>query len=288
MLDAQASAFDAAAADAAGSPDVAARALAAFLRIAPGEERTQRLASAVEVAFAAGDHARCGQFHREASDGALRTRGADVAFLRSRIALGAGKEIAAVAQRLADERPDALVDALGADEAKLVVVADATMRQGDLESGLWIFRAIAERLPLDCARWSNYALALRHADRLSESKQAYDRALLVAPNDAWAWNDYGLLLRVRGERDGALAAFRRSLACDVRPGEGPGITNLVVDAVCNDVGNDAREQALVAAAAALRLRPDAALLRRATIDLAVAQARSRSPQQGPDKQRTVR
>ncbi len=283
---AQVAAFDAAAADA--SAGGAARALAAFLRIAPGEERTARLALAVEVAFAAGDHGRCAQFHREASDAATSTDGAEVAFLRSRIALGRGHEFAGAAQRAADSRPAALLRALAADEAKVVALADAIMREGDLGNGLWIFRAVAERLPEDCARWSNLALALRHAGRLEESKQAYDRALLVAPDDAWTWNDYGLLLRVRGEREAALAAFRRSLACDARPGEGPGITNLVVDAVCSDVGAEVREQTLAAAASALRLRPDAALLRRAAIDLAVATAAASAPQQDPDKRRTVR
>ena len=282
---AQAAAFDASVGDCEISQAAAASALAAFLRIGPGDERGARLARAVEVAFVASDHARCAQFHREASDAASLTDRAEVAFLRSRIELGRGREFAAVAQRVANERPDALVSALAADEAKVVAVADATMRDGDLESGLWIFRAVAERLPLNCVRWSNLALALRHAGRLDESLQAYDRALLVAPADAWTWNDYGLLLRVRGDRAGALAAFRRSLACDTRPGEGPSITNLVVDAVSTDVGAAAREETLAAAAAALRVRPDAALLRRAAIDLAVTTA---VRQLDPDKRRTVR
>ena len=286
FVGAQAAAFDSASADA--SAGGAARALAAFLRIAPGEERTARLALAVEVAFAAGDHGRCAEFHREASDAAVSTDGAEIAFLRSRIALGRGREFAAAAQQVAAARPAALLRALSADEAKVVAVADSIMREGDFESGLWIFRAVAERLPEDCARWSNLALALRHAGRLEESKLAYDRALVVAPNDAWTWNDYGLLLRVRGQREAALAAFRRSLACDARAGEGPGITNLVVDAVCRDVGVELREQTLAGAALALRLRPDAALLRRAAIDLAVAMAAASSPQQDPDNRRTVR
>lgn len=282
---AQAAAFDSAVGEGEISQAAAASALAAFLRIGPGAERGERLARAVEVAFVASDHARCAQFHREASDAASLTDRAEVAFLRSRIALGRGREFAAVAQRVADGRPEAVVSALAADEAKCVAVADVAMREGDLESGLWIFRAVAERLPLDCVRWSNLALALRHAGRLDESLQAYDRALLAAPADSWTWNDYGLLLRVRGDRQGALAAFRRSLACDMRPGEGPAITNLVVDAVSTDVGAAAREEALAAASAALRVRPDAALLRRAAIDLAVTTA---VRQLDPDKRQTVR
>jgi Tfp pilus assembly protein PilF len=170
----------------------------------------------------------------------------------------------------------------------LLPLADAALRSGERKVGMWIFRAIAELLPEDAARLANLALAHRHVGQVAEARRVYERALQLAPNDSWTWNDYGLLLRAAGDPAAARAAFERSIACDAKFGEGPGITNLVVEAAQGRVDASARAQVLADASRALLVRPDAALLRRAAIDLVLRDAGVARPQQHPDKGAAVR
>lgn len=278
-LAAQVEAFDAAA-QASGNGDVraAAEAVAAFLRIAPGVDREARLPAAAALAFAAEDLDACVRWAEEAESAGLATSASRVASWRCRVAKGEATEIVR-ALRAAAEGPRApeVDELLAAEEARLVPLADARMRDGAILDGLWLFEAIATRLPANAVRCSNFALALRHAGRLDEALRQYERALELAPTDSWTWNDYGLLLRVRGDREAALAAFRHAYDLDARPGQGPGITNLVLEAVLRG-----GEDPLARAKAALVTRPDAALLRRAVIDRVLRSRAGTERQQVPD------
>lgn len=277
-LGAQADAFDAALGAAMhGDAHAAAQAVECFLRIEPGLAREQRQASAAAVAFQAGDFDRCIQWAEEADSAGRGNTASRVAWWRSLVARGGGKAVAEALRRAADSDPAALVEILAAEEGRLLPLADARMREGAVEDGLWIFEAIAMRLPPNAARRSNYALALRHAGRLDDSLEQYLAALDLAPDDSWTWNDYGLLLRVRGDADGALAAFRRACDLDARPGEGPGITNLVLESLLRG-----GEDPLPRAKAALVTRPDAALLRRGVVECVLRARRRGEVQQLPD------
>lgn len=279
-LAAQVDAFDAAAlASSHGEARAAGEAVLAFLRIPPGVDREARLAAAAALAFAAGDHDACLRLAEEAQSSGLGTKASRVAAWRSRVAKDSDASLLRSLRSAAEGALESEVDeVLLADEQQLVPLADARMREGAIEEGLWLFEALATRLPADPVRIANHALALRHAGRLDESKRQYERALELAPKDTWTWNDYGLLLRVRGDREAALAAFRRAYDLDARPGEGPGITNLVLEAVLRG-----GEDPLPRAKAALATRPDAALLRRAVIDHVLRSRAETERQQLPDK-----
>lgn len=265
---------------AAGTLDraTAAVALSQFLRIAPGEAQDERLARAVEVAFAAEDYGQCGRLFETAVQLRRVDDGARIAYLRSSVAAGQGSRFVAVAKSFAGAHAAVVASVLAADEERLLPLADATLRSGRIEDGLWVFSALAEQLPLAASRLANLALAQRHAGDLVGARRSYERALACAPEDASTWNDYGLLLRVCGEREKARDAFERSWSLDERPGEGPSITNLVVDAVLTTDAPDP----MARAKQALATRPEAALLRRAVIDLVLERAGSPAPQQDPD------
>lgn len=266
---AQADAFDAAIARGATTRETARGALEAFLRIEPGGARDARVADAARCAFDAGDLASCVRLCEEAERKGALPATAEIARLRALVALRRAGAFLAAAQVAAMRAPEALAAALVADEAECVGIADSRMRDGEVAEGLWLFERIADLPPPNAARLCNLALALRHAGDLARARHVYERAMELAPADPWSWNDYGLMLRVSGDAVAAEAAFRRSLACDARPGEGPGITNLVLAAVLGPATAAARSETLGLASKALAVRPDAALLRRATIDLAL-------------------
>jgi len=286
-LSAQADVFDGLAGN-TRSEQEAKLALDAFLRIAPGSARDERLGRASEIAFVAADDAMCMRLASEAESRASLSDGALTAALRARARRGLAREFADMGERLVAGRRAAVTQAIAAEEAALLPLADAALRSGERTVGMWIFRAIAEQLPEDAARLANLALAHRHVGQLAEARRVYERALQLAPNDSWTWNDYGLLLRVAGDPAASRTAFQRSIACDAKFGEGPGITNLVVEAAQARVEESRRTQVLADASRALMVRPDAALLRRAAIDLVLRDAGVARPQQLPDKGAAVR
>ena len=286
-LSAQADVFDRLAAKASAEQE-ARLALDAFLRIAPGSARDERLGRASEVAFVAADYAQCVRLAAEAESQASLPDGALTAALRAMARLGRAGVLVDVGARLAPARRAAVTQAIAAEEAALLPLADAALRSGKRDVGMWMFRAIAELLPEDPTRLSNLALAHRHVGQLAEARRVYERALQLAPNDSWTWNDYGLLLRAAGDPVAARTAFERSIACDAKFGEGPGITNLVVEAAQGRVDASRRARVLADASRALLVRPDAALLRRAAIDLVLLDAGGVRPQQLPDKGAAVR
>lgn len=250
----------------------------AFLRIEHGTAREDRLSVAARCAFVASELELCLAWCDEAEQRAPLADQVQCLRLRSLLVLRRDRDFLGIARIAFDRSPSALQGALLADEGLGLNVADARMRDGDLSGGLWIFERIAELPPSSAARLCNFALALRHAGELDRSRKLYEEALALAPNDAWTWNDYGLLLRASGDAAAAKAAFLRSMECDAQAGQGPGITNVVLEAALGKSSAEDRAGVLESASRALAVRPDAALLRRAALDLALGPKRPDSSQ----------
>lgn len=266
---AQAESFDEAARLGVDQVEAARSAVQAFLRLEPGPVRVARLEVAARCAFVASEFELCVAWCTEAEEATAVSEPTERARLRALLAMRRSPAFLAAAKDAAGRTPAALRAVLVAEEAICLQIADSTMRSGDVEGGLWLFRQIAELQPVSPARSCNLALALRHAGQLAQSQRTYQEAIALAPGDAWSWNDYGLLLRIMGDQAGAADAFQRSLACDLESGQGPAVTNLVLAAVLEETSETRRKEALAIASKALALRPDAALLRRAAIDLAL-------------------
>ncbi|MEQ1634466.1 MAG: hypothetical protein ABL997_18940, partial [Planctomycetota bacterium] len=245
---------------------------------APGSAQEERFARAVVLAFEAEDHGQCVRLFEVASELRRIDDAARVAYLRSLVATGQSARFVAAARSFASAHPMVVESVFAVDEERLLPLADASLRSGQTEEGLWVFSAMAEQLPLAASRLANLALAQRHVGDLHGARRSYERALALAPEDPSTWNDFGLLLRVSGELAAARSAFQRSWNLDAKAGEGPSITNLVIDAVLTTDAPDPMAQAKQA----LATRPDAALLRRAVIDLVLQRAASSPPQQDPD------
>lgn len=155
--------------------------------------------------------------------------------------------------------------------------ADRRLRSGDDREGLAVFEALV-RASGD-ATWAlaNLALAYRHVGRVADAERCYRQALAAEPADIVVWNDLGLLLRATGRVPEAIQAFRKSYDNDPDPGMGPGITNLVqIGWWAPDVDG---ASSMDAALAALQKRPEAAMLRRLTVEALID--RSKGPGADP-------
>ncbi|MFN9274429.1 MAG: hypothetical protein ACK6D2_01710 [Planctomycetota bacterium] len=150
--------------------------------------------------------------------------------------------------------------------------AQRSLRQGDFADGRLAFEQLAAAQPLAAYRIANFALCLRQLGEVAAARRQYDLARSLAPDDLEVENDFGLFLRAQGDLRGALAAFQRGWRLDLaRPvglrARGPAVTNLVhLAAIGEDAGPT---DVLIDASRALAARPDAAMLQRLVLDVAV-------------------
>jgi tetratricopeptide (TPR) repeat protein len=75
--------------------------------------------------------------------------------------------------------------------------------------GLSLLAEVAKQLPDDASMQLNFAQALRSNERHEEALAAFERALLLAPGNARARFEYGLLCAQMGRFDNAVDAFER-------------------------------------------------------------------------------
>lgn len=268
--------FDAALArfESASGADAAAAAAEAldwFLRIDEPAVRRSRLARAAAAALAAGKPA----IGLQLADAAIAAEGSSLVLVGMKVrglaALGRFEELVQTCREAGSPGQDAAVFVamdpaqLAQLESLLLPLADRALREGRTTEALWVFDALVQANPEDGIRLANLALTLRHLGRRAEAAAAYRQAMEVAPNDDQIRSDHGLFLRACGKWDEAAAELRRALVLEATPGAGPAITNLVqMEALRpGSAGGDV----VAAAARALALRPDAAMLRRVTLDL---------------------
>lgn len=259
---------------AAPPADVAAaasEALDGFLRIEHGSARDQLLEQAALMALAAGKPATGLQLIESAlavhGPGVVRTGIA----VRCLGAMGRLTDLVKLCREADGTGRDAAVFAamdapqLAQLESCLLPLAERALREGRAGEGLYVFEALVQADPENAIRLANLALTLRHLGRRSESAAAYRQAMEVAPGDDQIRSDHGLFLRAQGDWVGAAVELRRALALESVPGMGPAITNLVQMETLRP--GSAGIDALAGAAKALAVRPDAAMLRRVTLDL---------------------
>jgi tetratricopeptide (TPR) repeat protein len=259
--------------DPASRQQAAHRASDAFLAMPEGRERTERLPRGVASCTAAERTTLALELAAEAWRAAQGTPSPDLvtAHLVALARAGELTRFVAMAKEQGDREPLAVTTALVAAEAWLLPLADAATRRGDA-AGRYVFERLAAIEPVTSWRLANCALLLRHLGEVDDARALYERARALAPNDGTLENDYGLFLRATGDPAGALAAFRRGYDLDAavpggRKGEGPAVTNLLHHEVLHP--GRVVPDPLPLGSAALALRPDAVMLRRLVLDLAL-------------------
>lgn len=259
-------------ADAAHKGAAARAAATAFLALPAGTERAARLLEGAEALLADDRPALALDALREARSRGMRNgrmaRIAVAATLRG----GAFAEAMSVARQQLVEWPTDVRAALLAHEPLVAAGAQRSLRQGDFADGRLAFEQLAAAQPLAAYRIANFALCLRQLGEVAAARRQYDLARSLAPDDLEVENDFGLFLRAQGDLRGALAAFQRGWRLDLaRPvglrARGPAVTNLVhLAAIGEDAGPT---DVLIDASRALAARPDAAMLQRLVLDVAV-------------------
>jgi tetratricopeptide (TPR) repeat protein len=272
--------FDRIAAEYAAAPeadrgDLAHRLSNAFLRLPEGAARTERLPLGAEATLAAGriDHALRLSTPIEGPQ-AVEGRPRQPRLLTVRLRALAQSERLVELTRIVEQQaaafPDAVAAALRAEEARLLPLAAAALRGPDRPAGRSIFQFLATLEPIESYRVANLGLCLRQIGDVDAAFRTYELGRRVAPDDLELWNDYGLLLRASGRREEALAAFRRSVALDLKRGpdqraKGPAITNLLhMEAL--QPGQQGADP-VPTANQALQQRPQATMLRRLLLDV---------------------
>lgn len=254
------------------APVLAVRASDLFLVLPPGPERS--------ACTAAGVHATLGAGRTQlAADlaAAARTEGnleplLVQSHLQALVRADRFEPFVDLARADLARDPAPVARALRAEEARLGPRAERALRHGDAARPRFVFEQLAALEPRQSWRAANLALCLRQLGDVGAARSAYDEAVRTWPEDLELANDFGLFLRAVGELPGAIEQFRRSLALDLaqppeQRGRGPAITNLLhLEATRPGLLG---EDPLSGANAALALRPDAAMLRRLALDVAL-------------------
>ena len=270
-----AASFDRAYSEYAAAPlaERAQRAAAAsdcFLRLPNGAERRQRLGLGAAATLDAGRTKLALELAEQALDAGVDASSLVTSELRALARLGRVRELVTRARRRARRHGDAVQQAFRLEERELLPLAATALRQGDRESGRYVFEQLAALQPPESYRLANLALCLRQLGDAEAALQVYERARHLAPDDIELENDFGLLLRATGQPEAALEAFWRSQQRDLlRPeplrGRGPAITNLLHFEALRPGAVD--PDPVPPASAALARRPDAAMLRRLLLDV---------------------
>lgn len=262
-----------AAAEAAERQSLASQVSDAFLRLPNGDDRTERLPRGAAATLAAGRSELALELASPKNPEQPQTN--DVLLtvqLRALAQLERLTEFARIVARQAATEAGAVSEALRREERRLLPLAAKALRTRDRPSGRLVFQYLATLEPIKSYRVANLGLCLRQIGDVEAAFQTYALGRRIAPNDLELWNDYGLLLRATGRWPEAVAAFRRSVAIDLERaeamrGKGPGITNLMhLQSLYPDrVGDDPTPTAILA----LEKRPDATMLKRLTLDVAL-------------------
>jgi len=260
---------------AADAGELVPRACDAFLRLAPGPARDERLPAGAALALAAGRN----ELALELATGGELPELVTVR-LRALARLGRFDAFVDGLLEVLPAAPAAARAALESEEGRLLPMAAEALRREDPTPGKFVFQMLARLEPVQSYRIANAALCLRQLGDVDAALAMYERGRELAPDDLQLLNDQGLLLRGIGRHDEAIATFRRAVALDLeRPepmkGRGPAITNLMLSE-CLQPGS-AGDDPLPIAVDALRRRPDARLLRRLTLDVQLDRLEQRRP-----------
>lgn len=267
-----------AAADVGQRQALASQVSDAFLRLPDGAGRASRLPAGAHATLAAGRAELALQLTDPAKSGDPQTDEVLLTVrLRALAQLDRLVEFARIVQKQAASEAKAVTDALRLEERRLLPLAAKALRTRDRPSGRLVFQHLATLEPIQSYRVANLGLCLRQIGDLEAAYQTYALGQRLSPNDLELWNDYGLLLRATGRWREALAAFRRSVALDLkRPGplqgHGPAVTNLMhAEALQKGLvgGQGSERDPAPTAVLALEKRPNATLLRRLMLDLSL-------------------
>lgn len=112
--------------------------------------------------------------------------------------------------RIAMERPRS------ADAGRLFSEALAAHRAGDLPTARSLYERVLTIAPRDADALNNLGVLLSGEREFDGALELLRRAATVAPRNAGVWNNIGTAFREQGRTNEAIAAFRQALAIDAQ------------------------------------------------------------------------
>jgi Tfp pilus assembly protein PilF len=100
------------------------------------------------------------------------------------------------------------------DAARLFAMGVAAHRSGDLGAARSAYERVLVLAPNDVDALNNMGVLLAASRELDRAESLLRRAVRVAPRHAGAWNNLGTVLAQRGQAADAIAAFQQALALD--------------------------------------------------------------------------
>jgi Tfp pilus assembly protein PilF len=98
--------------------------------------------------------------------------------------------------------------------AELFAEAVAAQRAGDVANARRLYDSVLVLAPNDADALNNEGVLLLSQRELGRSMELLRRAASIAPRKADIWNNIGTVYREQGKRDDAVGAFRQALALD--------------------------------------------------------------------------
>lgn len=100
------------------------------------------------------------------------------------------------------------------DATRLFAQAIAAHRAQDLPRARSLYEQVLAIAPNDADALNNLGVILSTERQFDRAEALLRRAVSIAPQNAGAWNNIGALMREQGKADEAIAAFRQALAID--------------------------------------------------------------------------
>lgn len=100
------------------------------------------------------------------------------------------------------------------EAARLFAAGVAPHRAGDLEAARSAYERVLVLAPNDVDALNNFGVLLAAVRDLDRAEAMLRRAVRIAPRHTGAWNNLGTVLAQRGQAADAIAAFQQALALD--------------------------------------------------------------------------
>lgn len=100
------------------------------------------------------------------------------------------------------------------DATRLFAEAIAAHRAQDLRRAKSLYEQVLAIAPNDADALNNLGVILSTEQQFDRAEAVLRRAVSISPQSAGAWNNIGALMREQGKADEAIAAFRQALAID--------------------------------------------------------------------------
>lgn len=102
------------------------------------------------------------------------------------------------------------------DAARLFAMGVAAHRAGDLAAARSAYERVLLMAPNDVDALNNLGVLLAAMREFDRAEQVLRRAIRLAPRNAGAWNNLGTVLAQRGQPNDAIAAYQHALSIDPR------------------------------------------------------------------------